>query len=596
MGGHYGSIHVRTEDASEVRAVLEQLAREHETKFLLAPPIGGWVTAFPSDHGQDLSIGEALAEKMKAPFLQCSVHDDDVFTYQYYKDGILADQYNSCPDYFGGEPTSKGGDVAAFRSVIPETNKQAALKKLLEAERFEFEMERFDQFAAILGLPNAVSAYEYLQDGERDGIKQWKKFVHIPDLTPERTAKRAAKARVKAEMKRLAAEGVLISDLVGPKSSHRLFHHSPLWTITPVSGEVWLMWSGVSITEIKPTPLMRVDPRTGGIEATNLNPSDHACSLAASSNGRWLAVGCASGDWRMQVWDLKSGQLALERPQSRASAGLCFSPDSQTLFSLSESTMVVAQGPELQSVNVIQLGVSGRGMMMHPKGEYLVLNHQGMLTIVHIPTQKELKTVWIDSQAGCDRALLEQLGSKALEHFMEVLGSQLSETELKEQRARMQRGLIAKQDVFTMTFSVDGELLICGTRAGVCVLDWQVLLETADMSPLKPRIFVEAEAETDEQGLATEHKLIYSVIHDAPRRRVLFAGLEGKVRFLDLETGFTGDLLVAPVRLPFWRLELTPDRTALVGTATRLRGDKPEPQRFQIWSYPKLCERAGIPF
>ena len=39
------------------------------------------------------------------------------------------------------------------------------------------------QFVTLLGFSNAISSYEYLQSGERDGIKGWKQFVHVPDLT-----------------------------------------------------------------------------------------------------------------------------------------------------------------------------------------------------------------------------------------------------------------------------------------------------------------------------------------------------------------------------------------------------------------------------
>lgn len=597
MGGHYGSIHVRTEDANEVRAALEEVARQHETKFLLAPGIGGWVTAFPNEHGQDFGVAESLAEKIKAPLLHCLVHDDDVFAYKFFEGGVLADQYNSCPDYFGGEPAPGGGDVCALRTVLPEVQKQAELRQVLEAERFDFETERLERFASILGLPNAVSAYEYLQDGERDGIKQWKQFVHIPDLTAERTAKRAAKAKVKAEMKRLAGEGILIMQLVGAKTNRPRFHQSPLWTINVATGEVLLMWSGGPIGADTPARLTRVDPRTGSVSDTKLNPSDHASSLAVSSNGQWLAVGCAFGDWKMQAWDLESAQLAFEIPQSRASNGLCFSRNGQTLFSLSEKTITVASGADLKTVGTIQLTEHGRAMAIHPQGEYLVVDSQGMLAIVHIPTRSETKTVWIDARPGLERELLERLGPQASARFLESLSPHVPASEMEQQQIRMRRHFLPKQGVFAMTFSPDGELLVCGTTAGVCIFDWPAVLGSPDMSPLTPKMFVEAEeqeSEDEKEKSVPGHKLIYSVIIDSERNRVLFAGLEAKVRFLDLTEGVTGDLLVPPIRRPYWQLELTPDRTALVGTATHLGARKPEPQEFQIWSYPALCKAAGL--
>lgn len=597
MGGYYGSIHVRTEDVKVVRTALEVLAREHEAKFLLAPAIGGWITAFPNEHGQDFGVAEALAEKVKVPFLHCLVHDDDVFAYQFYEGGLLAGEYNSCPDYFGGEPPPKGGDVCALRSVLPEVSQQAELKKILEAERFDFEMERLERFAAILGLPNAVSGYEYLQDGERDGIKEWKKFVHVPDLTAERTAKRAAKAKAKAQMKRFAAEGLLIAEMVGARTDHPLFHQSPVWTIDPKTNDVLLMWSGNPMAPPKPVPLVRVDARTGKQGATVASPSDHTSGLAVDAGGRWLAAGGASGDWNTQVWDLRANRLAGELPQSRASNGLCFTSDGQTLLSLSERTITVASGADLKTVGAIQLVEHGRVMVLHPQGEYLVVASQGMLAIIHVPTGTQKQTVWIDARPGVERALLEGLGPQAASQFLEALSTHLPTSEMERQRLQMQRHFLPKQNVFGMVFSSDGELLICGTDAGVCVFDWRAVLGGDDMSPIAPKVFVEAEEpEPEDKESATGHKLIYSVIYDSVRRRVLFAGLEGKIRFHELADGLTGDLLVPPVRLPLWRLELTPDRASLVGTATKFGVRKPEPQRFQIWNYPTLCKAASIPF
>ena len=597
MGGHYGSIHIRTENANDVRAALEVFAREEEAKFLLAPVIDGWVSAFPHENGQDFGVAAALAERIKAPFLHCLVHDDDVFAYQFYEGGVLTDQYNSCPEYFGGEAAPKGGDVAALRSIIPEAEKQGRLKALLESDRFTFEMDRMDQFATILGLPNAVSAYEYLQDGERDDIKGWKEFVHIPDLGAERAAKRAEKARIKSEMKRLAKTGTLILELVGGKTSHRLFYQTPFWTLNRATGEVLLMWSGNPMAPATSAPLLRVDPVTGGVSETKWNASSRGCSFAASPNGRWLAVGCAFGDWKTQLWDLESAQLASEISQSRAVEAVCFSPDGQMLFSLSEQIVTLAYGPDLKTVETIKLAEYGRAMAVHPQGEYLVVNSQGKLAIVHIPSRWQVKTVWIDGQPGPERSLAELMGPKAYASFIGTLSAQVPASELKEHEIRLQGHFLPKQEVFSLTFSADGKWLICGTRAGVCVFDWNNVLASADMTPIMPLLYTEGENSFDYDGKSfPAPRLIYSVIYDAPRNRVLFSGLEGKVRFLDLAKGIAGDLLVPPLLRPFWRLELTSDRQALVGTATHPVTGKKDASKFQIWSYPALCKLAGIPF
>lgn len=109
MGGHYGTIHVRTEDEKVVRAALEDMAREQKTKFLLGPRIKGWIAIFPSDNGQHFGVSDALAAKISVPLIHTLVHDDDIFAYRFHDAGKLVDTYNSCPDYFGESTEPRGG-------------------------------------------------------------------------------------------------------------------------------------------------------------------------------------------------------------------------------------------------------------------------------------------------------------------------------------------------------------------------------------------------------------------------------------------------------------------------------------------------------
>ena len=329
MGGHYGSIHFRTDDVPAVRTALEQVSRESKTKFLLAPLMAGWITAFPEKNGQDFRVSEKLAEKIQYPFLHCTVHDDDVFAYQFFEKGKLADQYNSCPEYFGGEPEPKGGDVSKLKAILPEAKQQAALKKILEADGYTFEQERFEQVAALLHLPNAVSAYEYLQDGERDGIKQWKEFIHIPDLTAERAAKRAAKAAAKAKMKQMAKDGLLVMETLGQKTEHQLFHTSPVWCIDPKTSEVLIVWNGSPMGLATPVRVFRINSRTGEKTDTNAELNGHVGCMTKNPINDLIAVNDVSGT---QLLDLSDGKLVAEFPPVPDVKQVCFSKDGKTLF------------------------------------------------------------------------------------------------------------------------------------------------------------------------------------------------------------------------------------------------------------------------
>lgn len=82
MGADFGSIHVRTTDFDSVKQELEAITIGARRRFYLAPPIGGWITLFPNEGGQDFRVSEELARRLPALMLHCIVYDDDAFAYR----------------------------------------------------------------------------------------------------------------------------------------------------------------------------------------------------------------------------------------------------------------------------------------------------------------------------------------------------------------------------------------------------------------------------------------------------------------------------------------------------------------------------------
>src|SRR4051812_9041210 len=135
MGGHYGSIHVQTQDINAVRTAVESLNHPGTRRFYIAPSINGWVTVFPENNGQDESVTEALAAELpNETILHCAVHDDDIFAYWLFERGKLVGYYNSYPEYFCREnPPPRGGDAKVFGNIL-ESEKIAKLQALLDEE------------------------------------------------------------------------------------------------------------------------------------------------------------------------------------------------------------------------------------------------------------------------------------------------------------------------------------------------------------------------------------------------------------------------------------------------------------------------------
>jgi hypothetical protein len=100
MGGHFSSIQVRSEDQAAVKAALEGVAREFGKRFLLAPPLEGWIAIYPDDSGQDERCVAALAKRLNTVVLYLMVHDSDLFFYNFFSHGELLNEYSSDPDCF----------------------------------------------------------------------------------------------------------------------------------------------------------------------------------------------------------------------------------------------------------------------------------------------------------------------------------------------------------------------------------------------------------------------------------------------------------------------------------------------------------------
>ena len=255
MGTFYGSILVRTENSNEVQKALDEVAQANGCKFLLGPPINGWVSAFPEKSGQNEKTSVEIAKRLPNDVFHLIVHDDDIFVYFFFRNGQLVDQYDSCPDYFkkvsAEEIKQWQGHPELFQDLLVKPDLLSKLKTLLATnhKKFTFEQERMAQFVELLGFSNALSSYEYLQSGDRHEIKNWKRFIHIPDLTAEKAAKRAAQARIKAQKKRLQNEGILFTEIKPPSKKGTGHPATIVWAKDTLNHGLLLAWPSPHFTD-----------------------------------------------------------------------------------------------------------------------------------------------------------------------------------------------------------------------------------------------------------------------------------------------------------------------------------------------------------
>jgi hypothetical protein len=144
--------------------------------------------------------------------------------------------------------------------------------------------------------------------------------------------------------------------------------------------------------------------------------------------------------------------------------------------------------------------------------------------------------------------------------------------QMRERVALMQAGRSPYQvpqdrgseKVFRLRFNTAGERLALATMAGVRVYPWRDVVD-ADGDLPRPALAVDVAGTMVEAGRGAVHQggYIYDVEFDPDRERLLFAGLDGRVRFLDLASGRSGVLLEPPAHPPIHRLIFSRDRSTL---------------------------------
>jgi hypothetical protein len=652
MGGFYGSVQIRGEDRESVRSALEPLAKK-KRRFLLGPPLDGWIGVYPDGAGQDFGVARDLARRLKGELIAMLVHDDDVFAYEYYRDGRRIDQYNSIPDYFGGEVSEKerqrlSGRPETFAHLARDPAQFAAVRERLAAQASQpdvFVSGLLQEFADALGIRNALTSYEYLQEHEdTDDVEGWDQFLHIPDLSREKAQKRAADAAIEEEKHRLIEQGLLLAErggLTGWATPHP-------WLCPSPDGRGFLVaWSSHAEPKEESRPLERHGPPwSAGPAATPWAIGPHVYGPELSPSGRYLAVAHAAGDWKATLWDLQENRLIADVPQVRAVHCVGFLADESAMVSVSshaEDGRVILTPIDGGTERTIALP-HAKLAAAHPSGSALVLvDELGRLLVADIGSGRILRTRYVGGRyvpsvieqqmqrqvqaqmASIDFDALEQRirqqqaamlkmfeqagtppGSDSVETLEATLERQIEEQfrQMREQFARggsfpgqgaPERG---SESVFRVRFDPTGEWLAVGTMAGARVYPWREVRD-GDGDLARPALAVDIADTTvaSGHGPTSNSGYVYDLEYDPDRGRFLFAGLDGRVRFLDSGSGRSGVLLEPPDRPPIHRMALSRDRSTLALIAAPGMFDQGRNRRgpiVQFWDYQKITRECPL--
>jgi hypothetical protein len=628
MGGFYGSIQVRTTDRAAVKAAAEAVATAKKIKCLIGPELGGWVGIYPEGNGQDDSVGREIAKQLEADVLHLLVHDDDVLAYWLWRKHELADSYLSKPGYFGDEnladEQARTGKPEMFRAIIGE--KAEKLAGVLDREASPtFEYERLETLAKLLGISNAVSAYEYLKDGERDAIKGWRKFEEIPGDAIQSLArqKQAERNRVKSERAAMKKSGVLLYF----KSEKE--HGVRSCAVRDGFVSAWANYRGsLYIEECYP-------PFTTVVASTIESPA-HVTAVVSNRDATRIAF--AAGD-RVRVWDAspEGWQHILDIPERDLTIGAAMTPDGGFIAHQSRAEIIVTQIPSGKQVFACSLVGDFRLASFDPTGRWVILGGAEMM-LVDIHQAPHERVIYVGGKrgypfsGGVPRALnidldkLEKRQKEAMESFISQMqataakskkpvmtAEQIQKMRKEAQRAleRMRaelatvttgqgpasstRRMQANERVHAAQVSGDGLWFFVGTSAGLRVYDWASFPK--DSGSDSPAPVWQYSAPPGDDPNSSEGR-VYAIAEVQGGGAIVFGGVNGQMYLMTLADGHVELLARLPTR--GWIISIVFSRDgqtmAVQSVVQKLRSKESllsPGTTWEVWSYSHLRATAA---
>lgn len=621
MGGHYGSVQVRSEQRQAVMDAAAEVMRARHIKCLVGPVINGWIGIYPENGGQDQLVGEAIAQRLGGEVIHLLVHDDSVMAYWYWRHGELIDSFWSKPGYFGEEELHKQEEMTGRADLLAQMApaKERELRELLkrDGDGFAFEFGRLEQIAKILGIANAVSAYEYLKGGETTRIEGWKQFVELPkeEVAREENQRRSERRRVDGLIRQLKDDGVVLS-YVSRKEA------IPRAAVTDAGFVVaWEAMPGQQrYVEQFVSPF-----RAGEPVAVDVTPQVN--SIAHDARGDRVAMALGN---RVVAWSTRDWQPIVEVAESDWAITVTPSADGRLLAHSSRLEIVVSEIDTGRRVAAYAAQV-GQAMAWHPSGKWLVAaGSRRTLLVLGLTDGEQIKPreLCVGGQEetsaitgsllpgqvdAVDMAEMEQKARATFETALKQMQSmmKLDAQKLGEMRELMEKqwkmslaamsgasehrapALQGNEQVMAVGFSADGHWLWCGTNKGLRVYAWEdVVSVDGEEMPVAKWQFNPPEAE--ESGF---DGYVYAAAEIADRGEIVFGGLAGKLYRMSLATGSVQELMTMPESASVISLHVSRDGMVLGVAGRKLRGvgrgSNSQQGHWSTWSYPAVCGRAS---
>jgi len=159
VGAFFTNYQVRSDSMEDVIRVLNSSVRR---RAYISPPKNGWVTVYDeSSDDQDerelQRLAKTISKDLSTSAFAFLNHDSDVLLYFLYERGVLADEYNSNPDYFeeadqATRERCRGKAEVVLRHCIDGTTVQDIENILHRADEYTFAENILDDLAPRLDI------------------------------------------------------------------------------------------------------------------------------------------------------------------------------------------------------------------------------------------------------------------------------------------------------------------------------------------------------------------------------------------------------------------------------------------------------------
>jgi WD40 repeat protein len=417
----------------------------------------------------------------------------------------------------------------------------------------------------------------------------------------EKSKRRVATAARRETLKRLQENGTLLANELAPRmTGARTGGCLETWALKPAGDGVVLLWAGERSQRWRQFAPPAWEPREVPFPA-----GLDALSVQFSSSGRWLAACEGWRERRLRIWNWETGRQVAEHQLDHPGPTMSFSADENRLYVTASLGLILslpttAEAGAIQEIR-FESADSFRGLAPHPGGGWLAVECRGRLGMLELGPPARLREMSIGGQWDPGATMLRELNKPEFQRkFAELKERAPAQQTYLDELLRLEKQISGKaravplERLLALCFTPDGHWLVCGTSEGVRVFDWAKLIEP-EAKAVEWDYAVAAE-EPDPELDKYASRAIHCVGFDSLRQRVLFSGEEGKLKYLELGTGRTGELLGAPERTPITRFALSDDRGIIAITRVEGGHGNERRARFQIWSYPALCAAVGLEF